>query len=164
LEKAGIVAFGFGAPASIWSNKTIAEIAEHKAKREGASVYTQLDIQIADRSIVVQYTEEKPGQPPPTLRICRGAVAWAKKHGITRLYIAAAKPHLWRCQRDLYRAVKEAKADIKVRFCEEISQFSENSWFCPGSTQERCQTQASWRKRERILGKLPFWLYKIIAR
>lgn len=160
--KAGVVAFAFGVPASILSNRRIAEIASKKAREFNARVYTQLDISV-EEGISVDRTREIPGEPPPTLRFARGAVEWAKQGGLTALWVVAAKPHLWRALRDTQQAVREAGARIEVRVCEELEQYPEDSWFCPDSTQERTRSHAAWNKRENILKFLPFFIYKYIA-
>lgn len=160
--KAGILPFAFGVPETILSNRRIAHIASQKAHELEAPVYTQLDIHIDD-DIEVEFTEEQPGNPPPTLRFTRGAVEWARRKNLTDLWIVAAKPHLWRCVRDLTRAIREAKAQIKIHVCEEIKQYPEDEWFCADSTQERTQSRKNWEGRERVIKLMPFFVYKLIA-
>lgn len=162
MKSAGVVAFAFGVPETIKSNRRIAEIASKKARELNCRVYTQLDIQ-ADGGVLVDYAEEEPGNPPPTLRIARGAVKWAKRHELTDLWVVAAKPHLWRALRDVQEAVREDGAQIEVHVCEEINQYPEDSWFCPDSTQERVRSRDAWNKRERILKLMPFFVYKWVA-
>lgn len=162
MKKTGIVAFAFGAPDTILSNRRIGEIASKKARELNGRVYTQLDIRVED-GISVEYTDEKLGNPPPTLRIARGAVQWAKRYGLTELWVVAAKPHLWRALRDVQQAVREDGARIEVHVCKEVEQYSEDSWFCPDSTQDRVRSRKAWDKRERILKLLPFFLYKWVA-
>jgi hypothetical protein len=162
LEKAGIVAFAFGASDSILSNQRIADIARHKAKALNVRVYTQLDIQVGP-GIEVEYTTEEPGKPPPTLRIARGAIQWAKREGIAVLWVVAAKPHLRRCERDLREAVKEEEVKVAIRVCSGIDKFSDEEWFCPDSTQSRTRSRKDWERRENILALLPFFVYKSVA-
>ncbi len=163
MEMVGIVAFAFGAPDTIRSNQWIAQIASQKARELNAPVYTQNDVQV-ESGIEVKYTDEEPGNPPPTLRIARGAIQWAKQQGFRELWIAAAKPHLWRCKRDLVQAAREARVQITVRICcKEIELFFENEWFCPDSTQPRTRSRKNWQDRERVLKLMPFFLYKLIA-
>ena len=158
----GIVAFAFGVPETIRSNQCIAEMASRKALELSAPVYTQRDIRV-EPGIEVMYTEEEPGNPPPTLRIARGAVRWAKKRGFVELWIVAAKPHLWRCLCDMKAAVREAGGGIVVRAFKEIEQVPEDEWFCSDSTQERTQSREAWNKRERIVRLMPFCIYKRVA-
>lgn len=81
--KTGIVAQAFGVPHAIHSNKIIAQIASQKARELSAPVYTQLDV-LVEQGIDVEYTYEQPGNPPPTLRMARGAVQWAKPQRIQK--------------------------------------------------------------------------------
>ena len=180
-EKKAVVAFAFGAPSNITSNGRIAEIAVKKAIElacpadiRQALIYSQKDVYFSyslkrlvppamSAFVNVQYTAEAEGDSPPTLRMARGAVAWAKRLGIGELWIVAAKPHLWRCKRDLEYAVREARARIKVCVCGEIASSREDEWYCPESTQPRVCSKEAWRKRERILELMPMFIYKLIA-
>ena len=162
MKTTGVVAFAFGVPETILPNRRIAEIASKKAQELNSRVYTQLDIRVED-GIPVEYTEEEPGNRPPTLRIARGAVQWAKRHELTELWVVAAKPHLWRALRDVQQAVREAGARIEVRVCKEIEQYPEDSWFCPDSTQDRVRSREAGDKRESIVKLMPFFVYKRVA-
>lgn len=161
----GVVAFAFGVPDTIRSNKSIAFIATFKARQLNAPVYTQADVNIVDSRVIVFRTQEEPSSPPPTLRIARGAVGWAKHpdNRLVELWVVAAKPHLWRAERDLRQAVREAGGGIVVRVCEEIQQYPEHEWFCSDSTQERTQSRKAWNSRERVLKVMPFFVYKRVA-
>lgn len=158
----GVVAFAFGVPDSINSNVCIASIAQQQACEVEGPIYTQRDVRVKP-DVEVKYTEEEPNNPPPTLRIARGAVRWAQQLGLDELWIACAKPHLWRCKRDLEFAVREAGAQITVRVCEDIERYPENEWYCLNSTQPRVRSREEWRKRERVLERMPMFLYKYIA-
>lgn len=160
----GVVAFALGVPSTIKSNRHIARIAARKAiAMDLAPIYTQSDVNVRGLSVVVFYVPEELGHPPPTFRIARGAVQMAKDHGIVELWVAAAKPHLWRCLRDMKVAVREAGGGIVIRACEEIEQVPEDEWFCSDSTQERTQSREAWEKRERIVRLMPFCIYKRVA-
>jgi hypothetical protein len=111
----------------------------------------------------VEYTQGTLEDPPPTLREARGAVEWAKRRGLTRLMVVAAKPHLPRCLRDLMRASEEANVSLSFFVPEEITQSDEDEWFCLGSVETRVKTKSMWLVRERILILLPFWLYQLVA-
>ncbi len=164
LTKAGVVAFAFGTSKpnqTILPNRRIRMIALCRARHENAPIFTQLDVPICDYP--VEYTEEEPGSPPPTLRIARGAVRWAKSRGITELWIVAAKPHLWRAERDLREAVKECRAQIKVHVAPETAKYGDEQWFCPDSTQRRTSSCTEWNKREKILRLMPFFIYRLVA-
>ena len=162
-KQVGIVAFSFGVPETILSNRRIAQIASQRARKLGASVYTQLDVRV-ESGIEVEYTDEQPGNPPPTLRIARGAVQWAEQRGFTRLWVVAAQPHLWRCLRDLWQAVSEVGAQIQLIPCPEILEYPEDSWFCPDSEQKRVWSREAWDKREKVLKFVPFCIYKCVAK
>ena len=163
-EGIGIIAFAFGVPWTIPSNYGIARMAYKLSSRFGnAPIYTQKDIRLpySDLDLDVEYTKEEPGNPPPTLRIARDAIQWAKKRGITSIVVIAATPHLWRALRDTKQAVREGKLRISV--------YSHNwkgkdSWFSQESTQKRTRSWWNWWSREIILRLMPLWLYKIIAR
>lgn len=164
MGKIGIVAFAFGAPFTIESNRSIAGIALKNAQEFNAMVYTQRDVFFGfSLGINVEYTEEEFGNPPPTLRIARGAIRWAKRRRLTELWIVAAKPHLWRVLRDIYQANHEVRARIEIHVCKEIEQYPEEFWFCPDSLQKRTRSRKLWNKRERILKFMPFFIYKLIA-
>lgn len=163
MKNAGIVAFAFGVPDTIRSNRRIARIASQKAREFNAPVYTQLDVPV-EPGIEVKYTDEEFDNPPPTLRIARGAVQWAKRRGFKKLWIVAARPHLRRAFRDVKEAAREAGGKIAIRACKEIEQYPEDSWFCPDSTQDRVRSRKSWNKREQVLNLLPFFIYKRIAK
>jgi len=166
-EKIGIIAFAFGVPSSIPSNRTITHIAGLESYYGFCvPVYTQRDIQICQDKFGVgriEYTKEKPGNPPPILRIARGAIQWAKERELSSLVIVAAAPHLWRALRDTKYAVREAGLQIKVLPSELIQKHSKNFWFCSESTQKRTTSWWQWWSREIIVKLMPFWLYKRIA-
>lgn len=158
--KAGVVAFAFGAPSTIRSNRMIAKIALQKARERNAPIFTQLDVHIygANRAM------EDDNNPPTILRIAREAIQWAKERGLEELWIVAAKPHLWRAFRDMREALREAGGEIKIHACREIDECSGDLWFCISSTQAWTRSKGAWDRREKILKSLPLFLYKIIAR
>jgi hypothetical protein len=163
LNSSAVLAFAFGVPGTIRSNQQIAQIAMQYARQLEAPVYTQLDVCI-ETGIEVVRIAEKPGDPPPTLRIARGAIQWAIQRGFNTLWIVAAKPQLWRAIRDVTEAVREAGVKIEIHACPEIEQYPADSWFCPESTQPRVRSRKEWDNRERILKLMPFWLYRRIAK
>jgi len=162
LKKTGIIAFAFGAPDNILSNRIISEIASNKARELNSHIYTQLDVRIED-SVPTERIRERFGEPPSTFRFAREAVNWADQERIEKLWVVAAEPHLWRALRDVREAVREAGALVKVLPCEEIGQYSEDSWFCQDSLQKRTRSRKAWDRRERILKRMPWLLYKFIA-
>lgn len=163
METAGIVAFAFGTPKHIYPNQVIGRIASFRAIDLHAPVYTQLDVPVFS-GIRTTYTEEDPGNPPPTLRIARGAARWAEALGMTELWISAAKPHAARCVRDLRAAIAELGIRIKVSVCAEVDHCSPEAWFSEESEQPRTRAKSAWLKRECILMLMPFSIYKCVAR
>jgi hypothetical protein len=163
VQTAGIVAFAFGVPDTIRSNQQIAHIASQKARELNAPIYTQLDVRV-EQGIDVTYTDEEPGDPPPTLIIARGAVQWARERGFTALWVVAAKPHLWRALRDLEQAVHETGETITVCSCKEIEQYAEQSWFCPDSIQARVRSRQIWERREGLIKLMPFAVYERLTK
>lgn len=160
----GIVAFAFGTPETILPNKVIAGFTSYKAREFNCRVYTQRDICV-ERGVEAEYVrQEERDKPPPTLRIARGAIIWAKRYRITKILVVAANPHLWRALRDLKKVILEAGLQIEVQACSELNErYPDDFWFCPDSTQERVRTREAWNKRERIIKMLPFFLYEVIA-
>lgn len=165
MERIGIVAFAFGAPGGILSNRQIAEIASQEVFRFDAQLYTQLDVWIDDPDVRIRMERipEKPGKPPPTLRIARGAVEWAIKQGISELEIVAAPPHLNRCLRDMRFAVAETGMLIRFDICPRVLEYPVGSWFCPESAQHRTSSQKSWKRREWLVWFMPPSIYKLVA-
>ena len=150
--KAGVVAFAFGANWDICSNLRIAEIAREKELRlrsNGASVsiFTQYDVCLEG----ADHASENDHDPPPTLRIAREAIRWAKERGLKELWIVAAKPHLWRACRDMKASLREAGGGIEIYACKkEINEFPEDPWwFCSASTQARTRSRGAWNRREK---------------
>ena len=163
-RRVGVVAFAFGVPRTISANRRIANIMKEYSLRYGAPAYTQPDVMLLDSRIEVEYIDEKPGNPSPTLRIARGAVQWARRREISTLLVVAARPHLSRCLRDLDYARRELGYGwLTIDVCVELHIVSENEWFCPESTQKRTQTREAWERRERIIRLMPMWLYKLVA-
>ena len=163
--KTGIVAFSFGVPHTIRSNRQIAEIASNKSEDLGdVPIFTQPDVQFKSGIRVEYIPGEQPGNPPTTLRVARGAVQWAKEKGLNQLLVVAAEPHLWRALRDTKKAVGELGLRIEVWPCKnEIKQYSYGSWFCLDSKKGWTRSMKECSRRENILCLLPFFIYKRIA-
>ncbi len=166
--KTGCVAFAFGGPSNTKANQRIAQMACQINITSHPGIYTQMDVDIKtlpkdgyrDR-MVVTYTVERPGYPPPTLRIARGAVDWAMSNNVSKLHIACAYPHLWRCKRDMSLAILERNARLKIKICPEAR--GKKGWFCKDCTQSRARLRWLWYTREIIIRLMPVWLYKKIA-
>lgn len=171
MGKRGVVAFAFGTPSTIRSNQLISQIALVRARETGmpaSPIFTQADIQFSRKlGLDVTYVEEKPGEPPPILRIARAAMQWAILKCIDDLVIVAAGPHIWRCLRDMKEAAKEiGSGGLRMNICQDplIGRWAKENWFCPDSTQLRASSEKEWRKRERILELMPFFIYRLVAK
>ena len=163
LTRPGVVAFAFGVPGTILSNRRIAQIAEKLAKDLKAPIYTQRDVWIADLlKVKVEYTPEVIGKPPPTFRIVRGAIEWATRENLNELWVVAATPRLPRVLRDFSWAIDEFH-DINIRVAEEMGFVPEEVWYSPDSRQKRTRSARDWQRAERVLNYLPPFLYKFIA-
>jgi len=158
-----VVAFAFGVPNTLRSNRRIAEMASDKAKNLGVPVYTQLEVVPLERGVETVLTEELPPNRVPTLRIARGAVKWAQQGNVNEFWLCAATPHLPRCRRDLSYAIQEANARITVRIVEDTRCHPDEFWFCPESSQPDTRKQLLWAVRDGILMHLPMRLYSAIA-
>jgi len=157
--KSGIVAFPFGAPSTIRSNRRIAEIAAQKSRELEAPIFTNCDVPLpAD---VEQ--QRSLGGLSTTLRFAVDTVCWVRRNGIEEIWVVAAKPHLWRCVRDLSLVIKTIQTEIKVQVCKEIEQYPNREWFCSDSTQERTSSRYNWQKRELIFRLMPVNLYWRLA-
>jgi len=161
--KSGILAFAFGAPKTILANQLIAQIATQKAYELKAPIYTQLDIQIKDKNVKVDFIKEQVSKRPSTLKISEKAIQWAENKNITDLWIVAASPHLWRCARDVSYIVDKKNLKINIHLCKKINIYPESSWFCINSIQKRTQSKKNWKRRERIIRLIPFYIYKFIT-
>jgi hypothetical protein len=162
MERPGTAAFAFGAPKHLLSNQRIGLMVGQMANEYGAPAHIQRDIPV-DYGVDVTYTEEIAGNPPPTLRIARSAVSWALRRDRSEIWIACAKPHLWRCKRDLLYAIEEARVMLNVRVCPEVELWPEEEWYCPESILTCARSRKAWRQRERILEWTPMPLYDFIT-
>ena len=151
--------FAFGVPETTVPNMALAQYATTKAKANEASVYTQADIVLLDENIEVARVEESPDNPPPTLRIARGAAENARELGVDEIHVLAAKPHLWRALRDQRKAVEELGLDIEVK----PVHIPDVGWYDKDSIQKRVRSRLAWWPRELILRFMPFALYKRVA-
>lgn len=163
MKKFGVVAFAFGVPAGIRSNRIIAILAKQKAQELESPVYTQMGL-CSGTGLDVEHIVETPDNLALTLRLARGAIEWARRRGITELLVVAARPALWRSVRDLKYAAQEAKASIEVRACQtEIGRYPQAEWFCTDSVQLRTRSRLVWWLREILLWFTPMSFYKLIA-
>jgi hypothetical protein len=158
--KQAVVALGFGAPASLDANKNIAWSAYNKARELGdVLVFTQLGPSIHLLCLHTLMPGERVGHYPSTMQVATAAVAWAQEHSITKLWIAAAKPHMWRALRDFKLAVTNARADIEIIECPQAKVFHSVDWFNPKSEEWWARSRLQWLMREIPLCLIPTPLY-----
>ena len=164
MEKYGVVAFGFTCAPASHSEREIAMGAQTLSQKFEAPIFTQICMPIIAGEFDVSYIAQSPdGSPPPTLRICREAVAWARKRGITVLWVVCARPHRWRVKRDLQYAIREAGSDIKIYY-EGGRRVPYVEWFWTGSKLWYARGPLRWHLRDTILRLMPFAIYRHIAK
>ncbi|MDX1608222.1 MAG: hypothetical protein R3251_03365 [Candidatus Spechtbacterales bacterium] len=151
--------FAFGVPQNTIPNRALSQWTTTKAIANEASVYTQADIVLLDESVEVRRVEESPGNPPPTLRIARGAAEYARELGVDEIHVLAAEPHRWRALRDQRKAVEELDLDVEVK----PANIPNVGWYDKQSSQKRVRSCLNWWPRELILRAMPFSLYKRVA-
>jgi hypothetical protein len=161
-----VVAFAFGIPETTIANTEIALIAEKWAANLECPIYTQSEEYLHFDPVLcpnVIQTKEDPGLPAPTLRIARGAVAYAIENGISQIFVVCAKPHLWRCLRDLHKVALGEREYIEIVAVDEIQESKWSEWFCPDCTQLRARSIPVWLFYDLILRCMPWYLYKRIG-
>ena len=156
-KKAGIIAFAFGAPHNIPSNKALAEIALKKAKELDAIIFTQYDVSLDENFNVVRPNEIM-NCPPTTYELSFKAIEWAKKNEIRELWIVAAPYHTFRCLRDLHYVAWEKNFKVEIKTCDEVKNFTD--WFSRKSMQWWTQSSLHWWLRELPILFTPMPLYK----
>lgn len=149
---AGVVAFAFGTPDTLPVNKYIGLTAASL----GLPIFSQIEVPLTGVRDVTLIE----GKELPTLRIARGAIAWANKRNISSLHVFCAPPHAWRCLRDLREAAREA--GVSKYFYRPII-LREEGWFDKDSDQPRTRSWLAWNARELILRHMPYGLYARIA-
>jgi hypothetical protein len=162
-SKEAVIAFAFGVPNTLSSNRLVAAIASAKAEALGIPVYTQWDVVPLAPGIEVELTPENYPIRVPTLRIAHGAVAWMARNGISNIWLCAAAPHFARAARDLRYAARQARLPFAVKICEGLEDPSYDSWFCADSLQPDTRLKWLWTLRDAILMHMPMWLYTRIA-
>jgi hypothetical protein len=61
------------------------------------------------------------------------------------------------------KAAQEEGLEIPNEVAKGVREFEEDKWFCPDSDQPRVRTRKEWDKREKILKRMPFFIYKMVA-
>ena len=161
----GIVAFAFGMPAGISSNAAISRIASGMALEHGAPVLTQRGLVSVAPGIDVSYVDERPDLPASTLEIAFQAIGWAQERGIEQMVVVCAKPHLWRCLRDLQYAIRKSGRTMALTVAPEVHTTPDEVWFCPKSTQGFHRSRARWNVMDFFMRRVPMPVYvKIYSR
>lgn len=154
----GIVAFAFGMPRNLPSNRKIAILARAQMRNRGAIVYTQQVVPLnADQHTTIP--EELAGTPS-TLHIAQGAATWARELGLVEVIIICAGPHAWRCRRDMKEALNHEKINATILV---NPSGGPSPCFYKESEQWWTRTAWQWNVREIFLRCLPFWLYAKIT-
>ncbi|OGG79140.1 hypothetical protein A3A39_00775 [Candidatus Kaiserbacteria bacterium RIFCSPLOWO2_01_FULL_54_13] len=153
----------FGIPATLWSNRCIAEAASWRALVLRGPVFTQIGIRMWDGIPTFQIPGESSTSWATTMQMAFGAVDWAQKNGIDELWIVAARSHLARALRDVRFAVRKAGASIEVRAAPEVGNFSDADWFRKESGQLRTRSRFFWLCYNTALFLVPMGIYLRIA-
>ncbi len=111
----GVVAFGFGEPASANPNPRIGECASKLASKKDVGVI------VTDRDVFphlscgeIKVVQIDPSRVPTTYRLAGRAVKEAMKQRLATLHVVAAPCHMWRCLRDLGWAVQDQGSVLKL--------------------------------------------------
>jgi len=154
MKGVGIIAFPFGEI----GEKVIGRITEEIAKKLDIPVFAHEHVHLdLDIKKVTRFYEDL-DNPSTTLRMVRAALRWAKENEITSLWLVAGRPHIYRCKRDLELEARDVGLGIKIFMCEEIEKYRTRMWF------QSVFFEAWWLIREQILLKLPWSLYKKVAK
>jgi len=162
-SRRGIVAFSFGRPKTIRSNRAIAQLARERALLTGAHVFTQKDVPI-DPDIrfggLVFANQIYETIPPSTLDVSIQATRWIDRNKIDTLEVVAAGPHMWRAHRDMCEVLYDHKPKVTIT---KVAVVDDDSWFCADSLQWFTRSRKLWELRERLLRKFPFPIYEAIV-
>jgi len=114
-RKVGLVAFGFGEPYDLESNRLIAACVTKVAQtKEIVSIYTDRDVALhlpPDEAVVKQLDSTL---FPHTYRMAVFTVKQMKEEGVEELHAVAASCHLWRAVRDLRWAAVDHGVAVKL--------------------------------------------------
>ena len=115
MEKVGVVAFSFGAPAHTSSNQFIAHHTMALIDTEPTAVlYTDREIVPHLTYVTAAVATLDPSLYPSTYRLALFAIKEAKKRDLSTLVVVAAPYHVWRCLRDVRWAAEANNVDIKL--------------------------------------------------
>ncbi len=160
-SRLGIVAFAFGTPYNLESNKEIAFFALKEAKKWGVPIYTQIDIYITPTpKVCVYYKSQIMGSTPSTLQVAKGAAEWIKKFGLNEIWVVGAPCHMSRCLRDLRYVAKTEDLRILIKHCKPKKS---ERWFSSKSLQWWTRSSLQWWLREATLRLIPVKIYEKIT-
>lgn len=165
MSKTGLVVFAFGCPSTIYSNEVLANLALQWWKLYRGLIFSQEDVPISMHlPHSVRLIGQLPDQPPSTLKIAREAMYWARDDArLQELHVLAARPLLERCLRDLELAKAEQRSLITITECSSPDQIPFDQWFCRDSQLPQTRSLDAWERRERVIRRMPIWLYKLMA-
>lgn len=153
LSKFSLLVLAYGPEQDISPNQRLITAATQFAVKHSAPIFTQRELQFSFDD--VEYDGES-ATAAPTLSIVTAAVQWAKRRGIKKITLFAARPHRYRCRRDLLWAIKQDGADIQIEVWDD---HKKTSWFCSASSQRRIHSWWTWWPREIIILCMPMRLY-----
>jgi len=110
--KVGVVAFGFGEPASANPNSKIAALALMYAQGD-VPIFTDRDVSPHLRGATNTIEEIDPKRMPTTWRLAVMAIERAENYNLNKLHVVAAPCHMWRCLRDLRWAACDRGIEIE---------------------------------------------------
>lgn len=168
-----ILAFAFGNPHWLKSNKVIAKRAVNLARIFNADIFTQKDILIdkgVARHYCIMYAENKAIRQEDdyqeylsTFDIIERFARCAKKEKWEKVWVVAAPQHIGRCLRDLEKTLKKENLKIEI-LIDSVDDYDKNTWYSEESTQWRTRSPLLWWLREIPLRIMPWRLYKKIAK
>lgn len=164
--KTGIIVFAFGKPSWTKANLCLAAEALNVAYAKGiVNVFCQKDIDIpVDENIItiVRVVREVDNyDTPTTLAIAQSAFLWAQANALEKVIIVAARPHKWRCLRDVTRVFGD---QIEVENYNKTDSLTNSVWFNKNSRQLYTRRPVYWWARELFIRTLPYTLYSDFCR
>lgn len=153
-QKSGVLAFAFGVPFTLYSNKEIARVSSEIAEGGGYPILTQELVPVTP-GLDVQRVLEPPESDvyASTFYIAKQAIVWVRDKEVTTLHVVAADVHLWRCIRDLRWVALDEWVPIELVPHAVPVGWQKSSW------QAHVKSPWLWYRREILLRMMPKWLY-----
>jgi len=151
--KRAIVAFDFFEVFSVTS--LIKKIASERAKLFNCPIFTNIrDFGIGQE--IFYFNSRKSS----VFSVAKEIFYWAKKEGITDIWLVTPKLILGRFFRDLERIINENGGGLNIYSASEIWYFSDDLWY-----QSLTSKKFFWLKAKEffLLKVLPFFIYKKLA-